>query len=134
MKHTAELFVSAIIVLGVFFPALAANLKDSVKVETESAQLHAGMESGMYMCAAQHLHIRASVENQADVPLGRIMVAGRVFDGDGGVMGTATASTRQTRLAPGEKAAVDLEFLTIIGAMIEDMERHEIAVVEAPTQ
>ncbi len=47
-------------------------------------------------------------------------------------MGTATASTRQSFLVPGGTAGVDLECLTVIGRLIEDVERHELSVVEAP--
>ncbi len=132
MKHTTASLVAALVVLGGLSPAWAVNLKDKVNVEIESAQFHADMDPGTYMCAAQHLHIRAVVENRADVRLGRIKVAGKVFDGGGALMGTATASTRQSFLVPGESAGVDLEFLTVIGGQIEDVERHELAVVDAP--
>jgi hypothetical protein len=134
MNHTKTSLVAALVTLGALSPVLAANLKDKVNVEIESVKFHADMDPGMYMCAAQHLHIRAALENRADVPLGRIKVAGKVFDGGGALMGTATASTGQPLLVPGEKAGVDLEFLTVIGSLIEDVERHEIEVVEAPAK
>ncbi len=81
MKYTTTSLVAALVALGVLSPAWAVNLKDKVNVEIESAQFHAGMDPGTYRCAAQHLHIRAVVENRADVRLGRIKVAGKVFDG-----------------------------------------------------
>ena len=134
MNHTKTSLVAALVTIGALSPALAANLKDKVGVEIESAKFHADMDPGTYMCAAQHLHIRAAVENRAEVPLGRIKVAGKVFDGGGALMGTATASTGQPLLGPGEKAGVDLEFLTVVGSAVEDVDRHEIEVVEAPAK
>ncbi len=134
MKHTTTSPVAALVGFGVLSPAGAVTLKAKVDVEIESVQFHAGMDPGTYMCAAQHLHIRAVVENRADVRLGRIKVAGKVFDVGGALMGTATASTRQSFLVPGETAGVDLEFLTVIGRLIEDVERHELAVVAAPAK
>ena len=134
MKHTMTSLVAALVALGVLSPAWAANLKDKVNVEIESVQFHKGMAPGTYMCSAQHLHIRAVVENRADVRLGRIKVAGKVFDGGGALMGTATALTGRPFLVPGQTAGVDLEFLTVIGRLIEDVERHELAVVDAPAK
>ncbi len=132
MKHTMTTLVAALVALGVFSPAWAENLKDKVNVKIESARFHEDMNPGTYMCAARHLHIKAVVENRADVRLGRIKVAGKVFDTGGALMGAAEASTRQPLLAPGGTAGVDLEFLTVIGRRIEDVERHELAVVDAP--
>jgi len=134
MKRTTTSLVAALVGFGVLAPAWAVNLRDKVSVEIESKQFHPAMDAGTYMCAAQHLHIKAVVENRADVRLGRIKVAGKVFDGGGALMGTATASTRQSFLVPGETAGVDLEFLTVVGGLIEDVERHELAVVEAPAK
>ena len=132
MNYTMTVLVAAVVTLGTLSPAWALNLKDKVNVEIENVKFHADMDPGKYMCALKHLHIRAVLENRADVPLGRIKVAGKVFDGGGAVLGTTTASTRRPVLAPAEKAGVDLEFLTVIGEMIEEVKRHEIGVVEAP--
>ena len=82
-KHTTASLVAALVAFGVLSPAWAVNLKGNVNVEIESAQFHAGMNPGTDMCAAQHPHIGAVVENRADVRLERIKVAGNVFDGDG---------------------------------------------------
>ena len=71
MKHTTASLVAAVVALGVLSPAWAVNLKDKVDVEIESMQFHSGIDPGTYMCAAQHLHVRAVVENRADVRLGR---------------------------------------------------------------
>ena len=134
MNYLTTILIPFVVTLGSLSPAWAVNLKDKVNVEIEKVQFHAGMNPGTYMCAAQHLHIKAVLENRAEVPLGRIKVAGKVFDGGGAVLGTATASTRRTVLVPGEKAGVDLEFLTVVGQMVEEVDRHEIGVVEAPAK
>ncbi len=112
MRHTTTSPVAALVGFGVLSPAWAVTLKAKVDVEIERAQFHAGMNPGTDMCAAQHPHIGAVVENRADVRLGRIKVAGNVFDGDGALMGTAT----------------------VVGRLIEDVERHELAVVAAPAK
>ena len=52
MKHTTASLVAAVVALGVLSPAWAVNLKDKVTVEIESAQFHADMVPGTYMCAA----------------------------------------------------------------------------------
>ena len=65
MNHTKTSLVAALVTLGALSPVLAANLKDKVNVEIESVKFHADMDPGMYMCAAQHLHIRAALENRA---------------------------------------------------------------------
>lgn len=134
MNYITTVLVAAVVTLGTLSPAWAANMKDKVAVEIENVRFHADMDPGTYMCALKHLHIRAVLENRANVPLGRIKVAGKVFDGGGALLGTATASTRQSILVPAEKAGVDLEFLTVIGEMIEEVKRHEIGVVEAPAK
>lgn len=111
--------------------AEATGLKDQVKVRVENAELHPGMEPGMYVCPAGHLHIKAMVENTASVPLSGIAVAGKAFDANGTLLGTATASPKTARLGPNEKAEVNLEFLTVTGPKIEQVKRHEETVTEA---
>ena len=86
----------------------------------------------MYVCAAGHLHIMGTVQNVADVALGRIKVAGKAFDSEGKLLGAATVSTTQPRLKPGEKAGFDLEFVHVTGERIERVKKHEIKVVDAP--
>ena len=81
---------------------------------------------------AGHLHVRGTVQNLADVPLGPIKVAGRALDSAGKVLGTATASTEQRKLSPGAKAGFDLEFVTVTGPRIQQVKKHEIKVVDAP--
>jgi hypothetical protein len=83
----------------------------------------------MYVCAAGHLHIKGTVQNLAGVPVGPIEVAGKVFDADGKLLGTATASTRQPVLNPNDKAAINLEFLTVTGPLIKQVKNQELAVV-----
>ena len=132
MKPTLAWLIFALAILGALSAALAANLKDKVKVETESVGLHPGMDPGLYVCASGHLHIKATVQNLASLPLGRIKVAGKAFDADGKLRGTATASTKLDILGPGEKAPVDLEFLTVTGPVIRIIKKHELTVIEAP--
>ncbi len=111
-----------------------SDLKDKVKVEIESVGLHPGMDPGMYVCAAGHLHIKATVQNLADVTLGKIKVAGKAFGPSNNLLGTATASTKEDTLGPNEKAGVNLEFLTVGGPLIQGVKKHEITVVEAPAK
>jgi hypothetical protein len=107
---------------------------DKVKVQIESVGLHPGMQPGMYVCAAGHLHIKGSVENLTQAPLGRIKVGGRAFDADGNLLGTATASTKKSSLSPGERAEINIEFLTVTGGMLDKVSRHEVTVLEAPAR
>jgi len=130
MKNSVLLFVS-LLVLGGISTLQAANLKGKVKAEIGTVGLHPGMDPGMYVCAANHLHIKGTVQNLANVTVGRIKVAGNAFGADGKLLGTATASTKQATLAPGEKAEINLEFLTVMGPLIEQVKKHELVVVEA---
>ena len=132
MKATLAWSSVALVMLGGLNPALAADLKDKVKVEIASVGLHPGMDPGMYVCASNHLHIKGTVQNLAGVPLGHIKVAGKAFGPDGKLLGTATFSTKQATLAPGEKAEINVEFLTVTGPLIQQVKKHEVAVVEAP--
>jgi hypothetical protein len=134
MKATLVSLLVGLLMLGGFSASLAADLKDKVKVEIDSVGLHPGMDPGMYICAKNHLHIKGTVQNMADVTLGRIKVAGKAFAADGKLLGTATFSTKQATLGPGEKAEVNVEFLTVTGPLIEKVKKHELAVVEAPTR
>jgi len=108
---------------------LAAGLKDEVKVEIGSAGAHADMAPGTYVCAAGHFHVKATVQNLAAEPVGPVKVAGKVFDAEGKVIGTATATTRRPSLNPNDKADVDLEFLTVTGPLIKQVKNQEISVV-----
>jgi hypothetical protein len=129
MKTVIAWPVVAFMMLGGGDVALAGDLKNDVKIEIEEAGAHPGMEPGMYVCAAGHLHIKGMVQNLAGVPVGPIMVAGRVFGADGKVLGTATASTKRTVLNPNDKAEVNLEFLTVTGPLIKQVKNQELAVV-----
>lgn len=134
MKLTVMSFVVGLLMLGGFGVSLAADLKDRVKVETLNVGLHPGMDPGLYICAKNHLHIKGTVHNLADVALGKIKVSGRAFAADGKLLGTATSSTKEATLGPGEKAEINVEFLTVTGPLIEKVKRHELAVVEAPAR
>jgi hypothetical protein len=110
--------------------AFGADLKDQVKVEIGSAGEHAAdMAPGTYVCAAGHLHVKGTVQNLGGEPVGQIKVAGKAFDAEGKVIGTATATTRRPVLNPNDKADVDLEFLTVTGPLIKQVKNQELSVV-----
>jgi len=131
MKATLAGLTIAVAVFVGLSPALAADLKDRVKVEIESVGLHPGMDPGMYVCASGHLHIKGTVQNLAGVPLGQIKLGGKAFDSEGKLLGTATSSTKKATLAPNEKAEINLEFLTVTGPLIQQVKKHEEEVIEA---
>ncbi len=134
MKPTIALPIVAIMMLGGVDATFAGDLKDQVKIEIVSAGLHPGMEPGMYVCAEGHLHIKGTVQNLADVPVGPIKVAGKVFDADGKLLGTATASTKRPVLNPNDKADINLEFLTVTGPLVKQVKNQELAVVAVGTK
>lgn len=76
MNPTIALPIIAIMMLSGVDASFASDLKDQVKVEIASAGLH----PGMYVCGEGHLHIKGTVQNLADVPVGSIKVAGKVYD------------------------------------------------------
>lgn len=134
MMGTARWLVIGLLILGGFGVSHGADLKDKVKVETLDVGLHPGMDPGLYICAKNHLHIKGTVHNLAAVAVGKVKVSGKAFDADGRLLGTATSFTKEASLGPGEKAEINLEFLTVTGASIEKVKSHELAVVEAPSQ
>jgi len=134
MMASVMSLVIGLLMLGGFGVSLAADLKDKVKVETLNVGLHPGMDPGLYICAKNHLHIKGTVHNLAGVTLGKIKVSGRAFGSDGKLLGTATFSTKEASLGPGEKAEINVEFLTVTGPLIEKVKKHELAVLEAPAR
>ena len=122
--------------LAIGAPAGAVQLHDApaerVSVEVDSVGLHPGMDPGMYVCASGHFHIKGTVQNLTQTPLGRIKVGARAYDADGNLLGTTTASTRKRVLAPGERAEIDIEFLTVTGGMLDKVKSHELTVLSAP--
>jgi hypothetical protein len=134
MKATVLWLVVGLLLPGGFGVSLAADMKDKVTVETLNVGLHPGMDPGLYICAQNHLHIKGTVHNMSDARVGRVKVSGKAFGADGKLLGTATFSTKEASLAPGGKAEVNLEFLTVTGPMIEKVKRHELAVIEAPSR
>jgi hypothetical protein len=88
----------------------------------------------LYVCALGHLHIRGTVHNVAGVTVGQVKVAGKAFDADGKLLGTAVASTKPSSIRPDGKAEIDLEFLTVAGPLVQQVKRHEVSVVEAPAK
>lgn len=131
-KTTLSWLAITLVMYGGVSTALAADVRDKVKIETLSVGLHPGMDPGMYVCALNHLHVKGTVQNLADVPLGQIKVGGKAFGADGKLLGTATFLTKQAALEPGGKAEINLEFLTVTGSLIQQVKRHELAVLEAP--
>lgn len=132
MNASVMSLVLGLLLLGGFGVSPAADLKDKVKVETSNVGLHPGMDPGLYICAKNHLHIKGTVHNLSDVAVGKIKVSGKAFGADGKLLGTATSSTKETSLASGDKAEVNLEFLTVTGPLIEKVKGHELSVEEAP--
>jgi len=129
MKASIAWPIVVTMMLGGVDAALARDLKDEVKVEIGSAGVHSDMAPGTYVCAAGHFHIKGTVHNLAAEPVGPIKVAGKVFDAEGKVLGTATAITKRPVLNPNDKADVDLEFLTVTGPLIKQVKNQELAVV-----
>ena len=129
MKAAIAWPIVAIMTLGGVDAALAGDLKDEVKIEIGSAGEHSGMAPGTYICAAGHFHIKGTVQNLATEPVGPVKVAGKVFDADGKLLGTATATTKRPLLNPKDKADVDLEFLTVTGPLVKQVKNQELAVV-----
>jgi hypothetical protein len=128
MKPATACAAAAIAML-VSIAASAADLKDQIKVQTDPSEKHAGMQAGSYVCAAGHLHVKATVQNNADVAVGSVKVAGKALDADGKVIGTATAATRQPVIHPRESAPIDMEFETVTGPLIQKVKSEELAVV-----
>ena len=129
MNKSVLLFTSLLLLGGISTPQ-ASNLKDEVKAEVGTVGLHPGMDPGLYVCAANHLHIKGTVQNLASVTVGRVKLVGKAFGADGNLLGTATSSTKQATLASGEKTEFNLEFLTVTGPLIEQVKKHELEVVE----
>ena len=133
MKMLGAFLIAAMAGAMIVGSVAAKDLKDQVKVETQSVGLHPGMDPGMYVCAGGHLHIKGTVHNLAGVPLRQVKVTGRAFDAAGKLLGTATTTTKTGTLPPGQKTEIDLEFLTVTGAAIDKVKRHDLAVAEAPS-
>jgi hypothetical protein len=131
MKTVVAVSIAAVIVV-IASTVVAKDVKEEMKVEIESVGLHPGMDPGMYVCASGHLHIKGTVENLSKVAVRHVKVAARAFDGNGKLLGTATTITKTNRLAPGEKAEINIEFLTVTGAAIQQVKRHDVVVIEAP--
>ena len=129
MKPYIAWNIAAFVALLIPGPVLAADLKDEIKVEVDSTAMDPHMKPGTFVCAEGHFHIKGTVQNLAAVPVGPVKVSGKVFDADGKLLGTATASTKAAVLKPNEKAPVNLEFLTVTGSKIEQVKNQELTVV-----
>jgi hypothetical protein len=128
MKRVMVAIVTWVVAAGML-TAGAAELKKEVTVEIQSAGSHADMAPGMYVCAEGHLHIKGTVQNLTEAPVGSIKVAGKVFDANGKVLGTATASTKRPVLNPNDTADVNLEFLTVTGPLIKQVKNQTLEVI-----
>lgn len=129
MKRAGTCALAAIAILAAVDAPAAADLKDQMKVQINGSEVHSGMQPGTYVCAGGHLHVKATVENLADVTVGSVRVAGKALDADGKVIGTATSSTRQPAIDPREAAPIDVEFATITGPLIKQVKNEELTVV-----
>jgi hypothetical protein len=129
MKLASTCILAAVAMLIAVDAPFAADLKDQMKVEINSSEVHSGRQPGTYVCAGGHLHVKASVQNLAAVPVGSVKVAGKALDADGKVIGTATSSTRQPAINPHEAASIDIEFLNITGPLIKQVKNEELNVV-----
>lgn len=121
--------IVALMALGATIAAGAAEPSNQVKVQIQSVGLHADMAPGTYVCAEGHFHIKGTVQNLTAVPVGPVKVAGKVFDVNGKLLGTATASTKRPVLNPNDTADVNLEFLTVTGALIKQVKNQTLEVV-----
>jgi hypothetical protein len=110
--------------------AQSSQIKDQVKLEILSVGLDPNLPQGFYICGEGHLHIRATVQNQSSTPIGKVSVAGKVFDAEGVLLGEAKASTKLSRLLPYETTEVNLEFLKVTGPKIQQVKRHEETIIE----
>jgi hypothetical protein len=135
---TRNVLLPVLGVLAAPFAIVAANAAEDyagkVKAEIQNISgVHPGMQAGMYVCASNHLHLTGTVQNLADVALGKVKVGGKAFDLNGNLLGTATSSTKQVLLPPGGKVEFNLEFLTVTGTSIDQVKRNEVSVLEAPS-
>jgi hypothetical protein len=128
MKRVMIAIVTLVVSAGMLTVG-AADLKKEVTVEIQSAASHADMAPGMYVCAEGHLHIKGTVQNRTEAPVGPVKVAGKVFDANGKVLGTATASTKRPVLNPNDTADVNLEFLTVTGPLIKQVKNQTLEVI-----
>ncbi len=126
---TAIISIVTLMVSAGMLTVGAAELKKEIKVEIQSTGLHADMAPGMYVCAEGHLHIKGTVQNLTEAPVGPIKVAGKVFDANGKLLGTATASTKRPVLNPNDTADINLEFLTVTGPLIKQVKNQTLEVV-----
>jgi hypothetical protein len=129
MMKIAMALMVGMMAIGGMAPAGAGDPNNEVKVQIQGTGLHADMAPGMYVCAEGHLHIKGTVQNLTKAPVGPIKVAGKVFDADGKILGTATASTRRAVLNPNDTADVDLEFLKVTGPLIKQVKNQSLEVV-----
>ena len=124
---------SVLIVGSMAFLALggsyAEDLDKQMRVQIDDDQVHSGMPAGTYVCAAGHLHVKATVQNLGNETVGTVKVAGKALDAHGKVLGIATATTRQAQLEPLDSAPIDMEFKSVTGPLLERVKSEDLAVV-----
>src|SRR5262249_62217101 len=100
MKTFWAVSVALLISIVIVGPLAARDLKDKVHVEVDNTVMEPGMAPGTYVCSGGHLHVKGTVQNQADVPLRHVKGGGKAFDANGNRLGTATRARAAEKPAP----------------------------------
>lgn len=82
-----------------------------------------------YVCAAKHYHLPGMAENTSDVALAKVRIAGKVYDKDGTLLGTATNELWE--IGPKQAAGFDLEFVEVKGKEVARVADYMVEVVHA---
>ena len=135
MRSMLMVLIVSVVILGGVTATPALEPKEKVKVEISKTGLHLGMDPGLYVCAASHLHITGTVQNVTKNTLVSVKLEGKAYDASDKLIGTAHPRKFKplplAPLKPGQKAEFDLEYRTITGPRIRTVKKQEIAVIEA---
>ncbi len=135
MKIALMVLIVSVVILGGVTAAPALEPKEKVMVEISKTGLHLGMDPGLYVCAASHLHITGTVQNVTKKTLVSVKLEGKAYDASGKLIGTAYPRKLKplplAPLKPGQKNEFDLEFLEITGNKIRMTKKQEAVVTEA---
>ncbi|MFQ5946748.1 MAG: FxLYD domain-containing protein [Anaerolineae bacterium] len=135
MSRLLTILVVFAVIAGVAAETPAGNPANKLKVEILNKGLHPGLDPGLYVCAADHLHIRGTVQNLTKETLVSVKLEGRAYDGDGKLV--AKAYPRKLKplplapLKPGQKAEFDLEYRQLVGDKIHQVKKQDVVVIEA---
>jgi hypothetical protein len=132
MKRLHILMIFAVCLVATL--ALAEDMKDKVKYETDYVGLHPGVDPGMYVCGPGHVHIRGKVQNLSGGSLHRIKVEAKAYDAQGNLMGSAADATKADIILNNEKAEIDLEFRSIPGSKIKEVKKYDVVVTQAQSR